>query len=232
MQQLQSILWSSVGKKIINALTGLALVIFIIVHLIGNLTLLSGDPGQFNSYAHFYVSMGKLLYVFELGIIALFAFHITMAIWVWFDKRRARPESYKMTANAGSPSKKTWSSKNMIITGLVLFIFTTIHLLHFKYGPGVADNYVYSINGEQIRDLHRVVIEGFSNEIYVIGYAIAMILLGFHLRHGFWSAFQSLGVQHSRLVPIIYAIGILIAIVLAAGFLLLPIYIYFAGGAA
>ncbi len=232
MQNLQSLLWSSVGKKIINALTGLALVVFVIVHLIGNLKLLYGDPGPFNHYAHFYEELGVVLYIVELGLLAMFVFHIIMAVAVWWDKQKARPDKYQKSADAGSPSKKTWSSKNMIITGLVLFIFTVLHLKHFKYGPGAEAGYIYNYEGNQIRDLYRLVIEQFSN-IYITGaYTIAMILLGFHLRHGFWSAFQSLGVQHPRLVPVIYALGIVIAIVLAAGFVFLPIYIYCAGGAA
>lgn len=231
MQNLRSLLWSSVGKKIINALTGLALVVFVIVHLIGNLKLLYGDPGPFNHYAHFYEELGILLYIVELGLLAMFIFHIIMAVAVWLDKRRARPEKYLKTADAGSPSKKTWSSKNMIITGLVLFVFTVVHLKHFKYGAGVTEGYVYNEGDLVMRDLYRLVIEGFSNIYVVIAYTVAMILLGFHLRHGFWSAFQSLGVQHPRLVPLIYTVGILVAIVLAVGFVFLPVYIYFAGGA-
>lgn len=232
MQQILTILWSSVGKKIISAVTGLLLVLYVIAHLIGNLTLLRGDPIPFNKYAHFLESLSFLLYVIELGLLAVFVFHIVMGFMVWLDKLRARPQGYVKTADAGSPSKKTWSSKNMIISGLVLFIFTVIHVATFKYGPGVSSGYVTVINGVEMRDLYRLVIETFQNIYVVAGYTIAMILLGLHLRHGFWSAFQSLGVQHRCLVPLIYAVGILAAIVLAAGFLLLPIYIYFRGGAA
>jgi len=231
MKQLWSIVWSSVGKKVIDALTGLALVAFVIIHLIGNLSLLRGDPGPFNQYAHFWTSLGFLLYVIEIGLIVVFLFHTIMGVAVWLDKRKARPEKYKKSADAGSPSKKTWSSKNMIISGLVLFVFTIVHLTNFKYGPGLAEKYIYMADGQPIRDLYRLVVESFHNEVYVIGYTVAMVLLGLHLRHGFWSAFQSLGVQHPRLVPFIYAVGILIAVVLAAGFVFLPVYIYFAGGA-
>jgi succinate dehydrogenase / fumarate reductase cytochrome b subunit len=162
----------------------------------------------------------------------VFLFHIVMGVMVWIDKKRARPRGYIKTEDAGSPSKKTWSSKNMIITGLVLFVFTIIHVKDFKYGPGVDEGYVTVINGTAMRDLYSLVVHSFQNIYYVIGYTIAMILLGFHLRHGFWSGFQSLGVQHPRLVPLIYGVGIFLAIVLAAGFLFIPIYLYFAGGVA
>jgi succinate dehydrogenase / fumarate reductase cytochrome b subunit len=169
--------------------------------------------------------------VVELGLVAVFLFHITMGVMVWIDKKRARPEGYAKTAKAGSPSRMTFSSKNMIITGLVLFIFTIIHLKNFKYGPSVAEGYITEIDGVQMRDLFRLVIESFQNIYYVIGYTVAMALLGFHLRHGFWSAFQSLGVNHPRLSPFIAFVGVLVAIILAIGFLLLPLWIYFKGGA-
>ena len=120
----------------------------------------------------------------------------------------------------------------MIITGIILAVFITYHVITFKYGPGVSDGYVTNINGVEMRDLYRLVVESFQNVYIMLGYVICMILLGFHLRHGFWSAFQSLGVQHKRLVPLIYGVGILLAFVLAIGFLFIPIYIYFTGGAA
>lgn len=232
MQNVLTMFWSSIGKKIVSALTGLALVFYVIIHLIGNLSLLRGDPAPFNKYAHFLESLSWFLIVVELGLLAVFLFHIVMGVMVWIDKKRARPRGYIKTEDAGSPSKKTWSSKNMIITGLVLFVFTIIHVKDFKYGPGVKEGYVTVINGTAMRDLYSLVVHSFQNIYYVIGYTIAMILLGFHLRHGFWSGFQSLGVQHPRLVPLIYGVGIFLAIVLAAGFLFIPIYLYFAGGVA
>lgn len=232
MQNVLTMFWSSIGKKIVSALTGLALVFYVIIHLIGNLSLLRGDPAPFNKYAHFLESLSWFLIIVELGLLAVFLFHIVMGVMVWIDKKRARPRGYIKTEDAGSPSKKTWSSKNMIITGLVLFVFTIIHVKDFKYGPGVDEGYVTVINGTAMRDLYSLVVHSFQNIYYVIGYTIAMILLGFHLRHGFWSGFQSLGVQHPRLVPLIYGVGIFLAIVLAAGFLFIPIYLYFAGGAA
>ena len=232
MQQIGTIFWSSVGKKIVSAGTGLLLVLYVIAHLIGNLQLLRGDPVPFNEYAHFLESLGVFLFIIELALLAVFLFHILMGVMVWLDKLKARPQGYIKTADAGDPSKKTWSSKNMIITGIILAVFTTYHVITFKYGPGVSKGYVTVINGVEMRDLYRLVVESFQNVYIMLGYVICMILLGLHLRHGFWSAFQSLGVQHPRLVPIIYGVGYLLAFVLAIGFLFIPIYIYFTGGAA
>ena len=122
----------------------------------------------------------------------------------------------------------------MVVTGLVLLIFVIVHLKMFKFGPGVEAEYVdvhlTEIHGEEVRDLYRLVEEKFSNVWTVIGYVAVMLLLGLHLRHGFWSAFQSLGIGYPRYAPLIYSVGIVFAIVMAVGFLLLPILIYLRGG--
>jgi succinate dehydrogenase / fumarate reductase cytochrome b subunit len=113
----------------------------------------------------------------------------------------------------------------MIYTGIVLFVFLVIHLKTFKFGPF----YTTDVDGVAMRDLHTLVWEVFQNPLYVVGYSLALILMGFHLRHGFWSAFQSLGVSHERYSPIIYTLGILTAVGLAVGFLGIPVYIYLMG---
>jgi len=227
----QSLLWSSVAKKFINAVTGLGLSIFIVIHLLGNLALLTGDAEAFNAYSHFLLSTGVLIYLAEAGLVAFFLFHIITALTVWWSKQKARPQSYQKTAAAGDPSKKTISSRTMIYTGIILLVFTVLHLITFKYGPGMDDGYVMVIDGVAMRDLYRLTVEVFAKPGYVIWYVAAMALMGFHLRHGFWSAYQSLGVNHPRWTPIIYAIALLFAIVMAVGFLVIPIVIYFRGGA-
>lgn len=231
MTSLRVIVWSSVVRKFINAITGLGLSVFIVIHLLGNITLLTGNAEAFNSYAHFLMSTGVLIYLFEIGMVGFFLFHIITALSVWWDKQTARPQAYAKTAAAGYPSKKTISSQTMIYTGVILLIFTVLHLITFKYGPGIEDGYVMVIDGVAIRDLYRLTLEVFSRPGYVIWYVAAMGLLGFHLRHGFWSAFQSLGVNHPRYTPVIYGIALLFALVMAIGFMVLPIIIYFRGGA-
>lgn len=232
MSTLRTIVWSSVARKCINGITGLGLCIFIVIHLAGNATLLTGNAEAFNAYSHFLLSTGILIYLAEFGLVAFFLFHMITAVTVWWDKQIARPTGYKLNAAAGYPSKKTISSRTMIYTGLIMLIFTVVHLITFKYGPGIAEGYVMDIEGVMVRDLYRLTVEIFSKPAYVIGYVVAMALLGFHLRHGFWSAFQSLGVNHPRYTPIIYGFALLFAVVMAVGFLGLPIILYFRGGAA
>lgn len=218
---------SSVGKKIIMAVTALSLVGFVIVHLLGNLTLLSGDSKSFNSYAHKLESFGELLDAAEIGLITIFVIHFIIAISIIVRKKSARPVKYYKTKSLGSPSRKSIGSSTMIYTGAIILIFTVIHLIQFKFGPGIKEEYIKVIDGEIVRDLHRLVVESFKNLVYVSFYTGVMILLGFHLSHGFWSAFQSLGANHPRYTPFIYGVGIFIAITLGMGFLMIPILIYF-----
>jgi succinate dehydrogenase / fumarate reductase cytochrome b subunit len=231
MSSVQTIVWSSVVKKFINAITGLGLSVFIVIHLLGNVTLLTGNAEAFNAYSHFLLNLGALIYLAEAGIVAFFLFHIFTAVSVWWDQQMARPQAYKQTAAAGDPSRKTISSQTMIYTGAILLIFTVLHLITFKYGPGIEEGYVMEIDGVVIRDLYRLTIEVFQRPAYVIWYVAAMGLLGFHLRHGFWSAFQSLGINHPRWTPIIYGLALIFALVMAIGFIILPAIIYFRGGA-
>ncbi len=225
MSHKASLLWSSVGKKFIMALTGLAMIVFLVEHLSGNLLLFSRNPEPFNKYSHFLTSFGSVLIVAELILLAVLVFHMISGISVALGKRKARPIGYQKTASAGGPSKKTVASSSMIYTGVLIFVFLAIHLKTFKFGP----HYTATVNGVEMRDLYRLVVEVFQKPGYVLWYVAAMVFLGLHLRHGFWSAFQSLGVNHPRYTSIIYAVGILTAVVLAVGFLAIPVWIYFRG---
>ncbi len=218
--------WSSVGKKIMTGVTGLALCVFIAEHLIANSLMFLG-PDAFNAYTHKLTTMGGLLYALEGGLVLAFLLHAVTGISIWLNKRRARPQAYvSRLSSKGGASKQTFSSRTMIYTGLVLLVFIVVHLKTFKYGP----NYETLVDGVRMRDLYRLVVEVFQSPAYAFGYVAVMALLGFHLRHGFWSAFQSLGVSHPRYVPIIYRFGILFAFVIALGFLVLPLWIYYGGG--
>lgn len=227
MPSLSAVVRSSVGKKLISGLTGLLLCGFIVAHLAGNLLLLVGRE-PFNEYTHTLETLfhGAAVPLAEVGLVVIFLFHAVTGILVARDKRKARPSSYARVGNAGGPSRKGIASRSMIVTGLVLLIFVPLHVWMFKLGPGVDAGYVTSIDGEPFRDLYRLVVEWFQNPLVVLAYVTVMILLGTHLRHGFWSAFQSLGANNSKYMPAIYAVGIAFAVIMALGFLILPIYLY------
>ena len=212
---------SSIGKKIITGVTGLGLSLFVLFHMTGNLVLFT-SPEAYNQLAHFLNSLGILLYLIEFILLGLVIFHVAIAISIQISKLQARPINYEQLKSVGEPSKQSISSRTMILTGLILLVFLVFHLLTFKFGT----YYSTAINGVEMRDLARLVIEKFQSPVYTFSYVGVMIFLGFHLRHGVWSAFQSLGAINARLSPLIYAIAFIFAVLIAVGFLILPLAIY------
>lgn len=218
-------LQSQVGRKILTGITGIGLILFIIGHLLGNLTLFA-EGQAFNEYTLTLESLGWLLYLIEAILVVGFLLHAYLGISIWLKRRKARPEGYEVYRTKGGPSHQSWASKSMIFTGIVLFVFLVIHLDTFKFGA--TDTIM--INGEQARDLKALVVEKFQSPLYAFGYTFVMLLLGFHLKHGFWSAFTSLTMRHKKFSGIIYTVGIVFAVLMAIGFLFIPLYIYFTGG--
>jgi len=209
---------SSVGTKLLIALTGLALVGFLIVHLAGNLLLFVG-PAKFNDYAHSLIS-NPLVVPAELGLMAIFLLHVIRAVTNFFNNRKARPERYETRAWAGGPSRKSWASTTMILSGLLTLAFVPIHLITFKYGPH------YASSEAGVRDLFRLVVEVFQSPVYVFFYVVSMVVLGMHLRHGVSSSLQSLGLIPARWTRVFLAAGWLLALAVAAGFVIIPVYIF------
>lgn len=216
---------SQVGRKILTGITGIGLIVFIIFHLIGNLKLFGAEQA-FNQYTYALESLGWILYIMEAGLVVAFLLHAYLGVSIWLKRRKARPEGYEKYQSKGGPSHQTWASKSMIFTGIVLLVFLVIHIDTFKFGA--TDTIM--LNGHEARDLKELVIATFQKPLYAFGYTAVMILLGFHLSHGFWSAFTSLSMKHNQYSTLIYTIGIIFAILMAVGFLFIPLYIYFTGG--
>ncbi len=221
---------SSVGKKFLMAITGLFWVLFLIIHLAGNLALLTGHSATYNKYSHFLMSLGELLYVMEFLLLVFIVTHIVSGVSVALGKLRARPRNYQVRENLGGKSRKTVSATTMIYSGLLLLIFLVVHIAHFKYQVGVKKAYYTVIDGTRMHDLYHLVYDSFANGWYVLFYEVIIIMVFSHLRHGFWSAFQSLGINHPRWTPCINGLGIFVAVVLGFGFLIIPLYIHFLGG--
>jgi succinate dehydrogenase / fumarate reductase cytochrome b subunit len=221
MPPIGEVLRSSVGKKLVSGFTGLLLSGFVLGHLIGNLLLLVG-PEAFNEH----VGHGFLVYVAEAGLIAVFLFHALSGIQVALDRRRARSTRYAKSVSAGGPSRQTIASKSMIVTGLVLLVFVPLHVAMFKFGAWAPEIHMTTVDGEPFRDLYRLVVDWFNNGAIVAVYVAVMLLLGTHLRHGFWSAFQSLGAVNARYMPLVYGVGMAFAFAIAFGFLVIPVYIF------
>ena len=215
--------WSSVGRKLLNGLSGLALLGFAVVHLAGNLTLFVRDNGVlFNTYAYKLHSLGPLLYAMEIGLIAFFLIHIVSAVSVRLSQRRGRPVGYAMAASKGGPSRQTMSSRSMLLTGILLGVFVVLHVKMFKYGA----HYTTTLpDGTTVRDLYTLVVESFKVQWITWAYVMTMFLLGLHLRHGFWSGLQSLGALTPKYATCIQRVGYVLSALMAIGFLLIPLYL-------
>lgn len=226
MVPLKQLFSSTVGRKYLMGVSGLALVGFIIVHLLGNLTLYMGSSEPMNTYSARLHSLGQGLVILEVGLLLTFVVHIIAAVQVTMTSKSARPIGYDNAKSKGGPTKNNVTTRNMIVTGLVLLLFLIVHIKQFRFGPNVADGYTASINGVMVHDIYRVVVETFSDIKWVIFYSASMFFLGFHFRHGFWSAFQSLGLMNPRFSKPIHALGLVIALALFVGFFFMPIYLY------
>jgi len=225
--RISQIIDSSIGKKVLLGVTGLSWVVFAIGHFIGNTTLLFEDPGPFNKYAHFLMRLGSLIYLIEIILVASLLIHMFYAVKVTWENYKARPRGYKVNKHAGGASKRGWATASMIYTGILLIIFLVIHINNFKYGS----YYTTVIDGQEMRDLYRTVYEYYASIGNVIYYVIMMVLLGTHLSHGVWSAFQSLGFNGKRFTPFIYKLGFALAVILSVGYIGIPIYVHLVGGA-
>ena len=208
---------SSVGMKILIGVTGLALVLYLIVHIAGNL-MVFGGPALFNKYAYT-LEGNPLIPVIEIGLLLIFLVHVYKTVTMFLSNQQARPTRYAMKKRANYTSRKSFASSTMIFTGLWLLIFIIIHVKAFRYGT----EYPWAEGG---RDLYRLEIENFANPLIVVFYVLSMLVVGSHLWHGASSAFQSLGLDHPRWTPRIRATGKILAVVIAGGFITIAIWAY------
>lgn len=217
---------ASVSKKFLMALTGLGLIGFVVVHLLGNLALYRSSGDHFNAYANFLHEQGPLLLVAEIGLTALILLHAISGLLIKKENMAARPVGYRTWKSKGGKTPSTVSSRNMAISGSLILIFIAIHVWQFRFGAGENEGYVTTIAGQQMRDLYRLVVETFHNPLWASAYVIAMLFLGLHLRHGIWSMFQSLGWTSANTTRKMWIVGGLLGVILAAGFLFIPVWIY------
>lgn len=210
---------SSVGRKQVMGVTGLIWSLFVLTHMAANMLILVSAE-KYNLYSHALVT-NPLLIVAELGLLVALVLHVVDGVWLTIQNKGARPQKYAMPTNG--EKKARFASKWMIYHGSILLVFIILHLITFKYGP----EYMTVINGVEMRDLHRLVLEVFRQPGYVAWYCFALIFVGLHLSHGFYSSFASLGIFHPRIAPWVSRFGYLYAFIIAAGFLSQPIYVYF-----
>ena len=228
MPSLIKALKSQVGRKFMTGITGVGLMLFLIGHLAGNLSIF-GSSEAFNIYTHKLESLGPLLYLIEAGLAFFFLYHTVLGVSIWLKRRKARPEGYDTYKTRGGASHQSIASRSMIITGSIIFIFLILHIIHFKFGPEYTTS-LTSVGVDEARDLRKLVIEEFQKTWVVVGYVFVLVLAILHLSHGFWSAFTSLGMKHGEASKKVQVTAYAFGIILMLGFIFIPLYIYFTGG--
>ena len=200
---------ASIGKKLVMAATGLIFCLFLFVHLIGNLMVYRGGD-KLVAYSEHLHSLGLLINIAEWGLIIFALLHISFAAVLFFENRRARPIGYVVNKRAGG---RTWSSVTMPYTGLYLLAFVIIHLINFHF----ADR--------SHQTIYEIVAQTFTHPLYVVFYVFSMIVAAFHVYHGLWSAFQTLGLNHPKYMPFIRKASVVFAVVVGVGFGSIPIFL-------
>lgn len=211
---------SSVGAKTLMAITGFLLVIWILGHLVGNL-LIFGGPEATNSYARGLKSLGALLWVERFGLLAIFLVHVLVAIRTKLWDRESRPVRYQVDAYRAA----SFSSRTMLVTGLLILAFVLYHLAHFTLGWILPGDFAQPVEGSQdplLLNVFAMVVAGFSRPGVSILYGAAMAILGIHISHGISSLFQHMGLWGQRFAPWIRRLGLLLAIAIAVLFVIIP----------
>ncbi|MFN7313947.1 MAG: succinate dehydrogenase cytochrome b subunit [Bacteroidota bacterium] len=245
---------SSIGQKVIVALTGLFLCTFLIIHVTGNLQLFKNDNGMaFNLYTVF-MTTNPLIKTVSYVLYASILFHAFKGIQLTLKNRNARPVQY---AGSAGGANSHWTSRSMGILGTIILVFIAVHLSDFwweykfgelpyvqytenlvtgevtsmKHAP-IHDSMEEWVEGNNkyivVKDLFLEVKESFQNPLIVIVYVLSMFALGFHLYHGFQSGFQTLGLNHPRYNPAINFLGLWVfSIIIPALFAMMPVYFMF-----
>jgi succinate dehydrogenase / fumarate reductase cytochrome b subunit len=212
MSKTTAFLTSSVGRKIIMSLTGFFLFSFLIVHLYINLFLFKQDQGStFDTYAEFMATY-PLLRPIEVILFAGFLLHAFVGVWLWLTNRSVRPQPYKLHR---APEISPVTSRIAFWTGLFVAVFLIIHINTF---------FIQSRFFPDGRPMYERVADAFSDPLYVIFYVVALVFLGYHLKHGFQSAFQTLGWRNTRYQRLIDIVGIFFWLIIPICFAAMPLY--------
>jgi succinate dehydrogenase / fumarate reductase cytochrome b subunit len=213
MNWLKQTLWSSIGKKLMMAITGLSFCAFLLGHLAGNLTIYAGQEA-FNSYAAHLHSLGPLITAAELGLLVCAVIHIVTGLTLFYQNTTARGGRYAVNKKGGG---RTIGSATMPYSGVLLLVFVVVHLINFHFVD------------KSNTTIFQIVSEKFANPLWAFIYVAAMIVAAVHVSHGFWSAFQTIGANHPKYMPAVMVFSILFSLAIGVGFGLLPIYISVAG---
>lgn len=221
---MSNFLTASIGRKFLMSITGLFLMMFILVHLGLNLLLIFDDSGElFNLGANF-MATNPAIKIMEPILGLGFVVHIIWSFIVSIQNMKARPVRYAVSQQSYS---STWASRNMLILGSLVLVFLVLHIYNFfyviKFDPHSMSTAV--VNGVEMEDTYTLVAGLFkSSVVYCLVYVVAGLLLGLHLAHGFWSAFQTVGLANKVWIKRLQFVAKVFAFVVALGFSIIPLY--------
>lgn len=201
MNWLARFLRSSIGGKVLVALTGAALLFFVIGHLLGNLQIFLGQDAL-NAYAKKLHDMPAVLWVARIGLLGAVGAHIVLSMRLAIANRAARPVPYATPATV----QASFASRTMVYTGPMIAAFVLYHLLHFTFGV-VQSDAAHLVDSAGRHDVYSMVVRGFQSPLIALTYIVAMVLLGIHLKHGITSLFQTLGLRHPRYDRLVGTVG-------------------------
>ena len=205
--------WQSTnGKKVVMAVTGALMFLFIIGHVLGNLQIFEGRE-KLNAYGHFLHSIGEVLWIVRIVLIVAIILHITATVQLALRNKAARPVGYSRKEAINS----SYASRTMYWSGPIVLAFIIFHLLQFTAG------YIHPQSQFIEGDIYHNVVAGFQVWWVSVWYIIAVSLLGLHLRHGIWSMFQSIGYNHPRHTPLLKRAALVIALLITLGYISIPI---------
>ena len=200
---------SSIGKKQVMAVTGLGFCLFVLTHLLGNLTVYGGKE-SFLTYVERLHSLGSLITLAELGLAVFAVLHIVIGLLLFVQNLQARPVRYAVNKRAGG---RTLGSITAPYTGFLILVFIVVHLLKFRFVDKTTTNDFLILS------------ETFTQIGYVLFYLVGVAVVAVHVSHGFWSGFQTIGLNHPKYMPLVQRFGILFSIALGIGFASIPVYI-------
>lgn len=211
MTQLFSHLQTSVGRKLVVAVTGLGLVTFVIAHMLGNLQVFEG-PHALNSYGAALRTMPILLWAVRLGLVGIVVLHLVLALRLQARNLDARPIAY----GTRTYRRASLASRTMAVSGTVLLLFVVFHVLHLTAGV-IPPSLGTGVDGEGHRDVYGKVVHAFQNPVMVALYLLGQLALVFHVSHGVSSGFQTLGLEYTALNRLFKAAGPVVALIVALG---------------
>ncbi len=220
MHKLKNFLISPIGGKVLMALSGAMIILFLVGHALGNLLIFSSQ-NSLNTYAY-WLQNSPMLWVFRVTMLLLLVLHSVLAVRIYFQNKSARPIQYEVNTDI----QLTLSAKTMIFSGLIILVFIIFHIIHLTLGWMPTTSFEVA-QGEKMIDVYANVVRGFQQPAITFLYVISILVIGLHLHHSIKSLFQTLGFHHLNFHQVIDLLAPALIIVLSLAFISIPLAVWF-----